>query len=585
MNETATAKLDWRVLLAFWAVVATLLAVRAVLTLPHMSLYGDHDDVMRLVTASDLLHGQPWQDTIQHRDDAPFGSQMHWSRLVDAPLALLMAPFAPPLAHHVAAIAWPLLLMLPMLALCATIILRLVPTVGQVTAIALPVVTLAILIEFMPGRVDHHNVQVVLALVVLLALLAGRDRIIGAIVAGVAMATSLAIGLETLLVAVTAAACYALLWTWHPARYRRPLIAFGAALLLGAGAHFLIATSPMRYAEFACDMLSPVQLTALALGVAALVAAAIIGSRFASYWQRFALLAVGGAVALGLTQLWFPGCLFSPYSSLPSEMSEVLFSTIKEVQSLWTRLSMDPATGVAFALPILIAVPVTAWNAWRGRGETRVDWLITFAFLITSAVVMLVQMRGARIAAPFALPAAASVIVLARAAYLRSPVLMNALKMVGAWVLFAGILQFAAISGLATLLTPQSATASATTALPREMVEKAFTILLPPAWATLAALPPGSVMAPPAIDVYVLLNTPHSVVSLGFHRNIQGYMDMRTFMAGNDEAAARDIAEKRGLDYVLTYDGIEGFEAIATWPWLELVSPPDEPIHIYRVNL
>ena len=45
---------------------------------------------MRLVQVRDLLQGQGWFDVFLHRMNAPYGLAMHWSRLVDGPLALLV---------------------------------------------------------------------------------------------------------------------------------------------------------------------------------------------------------------------------------------------------------------------------------------------------------------------------------------------------------------------------------------------------------------------------------------------------------------------------------------------------------------
>src|SRR3569623_49710 len=57
--------------------------------------YVDPDDVMRLVQVRDLLGGQSWFDLHQYRIDPPHSPLMHWSRIVDAPLAgsiLLLSP-------------------------------------------------------------------------------------------------------------------------------------------------------------------------------------------------------------------------------------------------------------------------------------------------------------------------------------------------------------------------------------------------------------------------------------------------------------------------------------------------------------
>ena len=45
------------------------------------------DDAMRLVEVRDLIGGQGWFDLFQYRMDPPSGLSMHWSRVIDAPLA------------------------------------------------------------------------------------------------------------------------------------------------------------------------------------------------------------------------------------------------------------------------------------------------------------------------------------------------------------------------------------------------------------------------------------------------------------------------------------------------------------------
>src|SRR5215467_4071610 len=48
------------------------------------------DDAMRLVEVRDLLAGQSWFDLVQHRLAPPDGVNMHWSRLIDLPIAVLI---------------------------------------------------------------------------------------------------------------------------------------------------------------------------------------------------------------------------------------------------------------------------------------------------------------------------------------------------------------------------------------------------------------------------------------------------------------------------------------------------------------
>src|SRR5690606_14704179 len=131
-------------------------------------------------------------------------------------------------------------------------------------------------------------------LVIALALVAHRDRAAGGAVAGLAMATSLAIGLETLPILVAAAAVEACLWLAEPDRYRGALISFGTAFAFGTLGHFLLATAPAQYAAISCDMLSITYVTPALLGGLGLVAVASIGGALKSPWQRFMALAVAG---------------------------------------------------------------------------------------------------------------------------------------------------------------------------------------------------------------------------------------------------------------------------------------------------
>ena len=48
---------------------------------------GDTDDNMRIMQVRALLNGQGWYDLRQYRLNPPTGANIHWSRLVDLPIA------------------------------------------------------------------------------------------------------------------------------------------------------------------------------------------------------------------------------------------------------------------------------------------------------------------------------------------------------------------------------------------------------------------------------------------------------------------------------------------------------------------
>src|SRR5258708_37384364 len=78
------------------------------------------DDAMRLAEVRDLLAGQDWFDLTQYRLNPPDGVLMHWSRLIDLPLAALIrlgeTVMSSALAERVAVVVWPTALLLAFLA-------------------------------------------------------------------------------------------------------------------------------------------------------------------------------------------------------------------------------------------------------------------------------------------------------------------------------------------------------------------------------------------------------------------------------------------------------------------------------------
>src|SRR5436305_140468 len=56
---------------------------------------GDTDDNMRIMQVRGLLHGQGWYDLRNYRMNPPYGANIHWSRLVDLPIAGLILTLRP----------------------------------------------------------------------------------------------------------------------------------------------------------------------------------------------------------------------------------------------------------------------------------------------------------------------------------------------------------------------------------------------------------------------------------------------------------------------------------------------------------
>ena len=179
---------------------------------------GDNDSLLRLVEIRDLIGGQAWFDLHQYRMGPPGGFVMHWSRLVDAPIAAIIVVVSaltgkPATGETVALFAWTT----PLMAAALTLLLRIARSVYDEWTImpAFIICTAALHFSgvFAPGDIDHHNVQLTLCLAAITALIAGRGHIAG-IATGTACALMLAVGMETLpyvaVAGMTAAATYLL---------------------------------------------------------------------------------------------------------------------------------------------------------------------------------------------------------------------------------------------------------------------------------------------------------------------------------------------------------------------------------------
>lgn len=538
--------IDWRLVAIAFVVTAGVLVVRAVTQSATVPLFNDTDDAMRLVQVRDLLAGQAWFDLTQHRLNAPDGASMHWSRLVDASLAglvLLFSPLGMANAEIIAAYVWPLLLLLAMLIASAGLAVRLGGREAELPGVLLPAFSLVTLTEFIPGRIDHHSVQIVLTLVMAWCALGAISRPVMAIWSGIAAATALAIGTESLPVVIAAILAFGIGWV-ADARLARALRLFGLSFAGATLLHFLAALPPDRWTSVACDALSLTYLAvAFAIG-AGLVLCAVLPFGQRPVWQRLlAGLAVGGIVAASLV-LAFPQCLRGPYANLDSWLLSNWIGHIEEAKPLWSAFAASPAFLIAALLPVLLALATVLWQLSHADGRRGV-WLVYLGFLGFTALVMLLQVRGVRLALPLALPAVAVAISLLRGAYMRRNVVAG-IGLLLAWFTGAGLAVGLAVNALAPPKPAVSDGGSATDLASCRM---------PASYAALAALPPGRIISLIDLGAHILAYTPHAVVGAPYHRNVAGISDTFAFFNG-PEQDARTIAERRGLDLVVVCSGM-----------------------------
>ncbi|MEA2907516.1 MAG: hypothetical protein QOI12_4903 [Alphaproteobacteria bacterium] len=514
------------------------------------SLHTNHgfstDDAMRLVQVRDFLAGQGWFDLTQYRLSPPEGVAMHWSRLIDLPLAALIAAGAVVLpaaqAEQVAAVVWPAGLLLIVLAGVARLARELAGDAAARLALIFVALMAPVLQHFRPGAIDHHNVQLVLLVWPLALALGSRWR--GSAIAGGMCALSLAIGQEMTPAIAAIAGTVGMRWVIRGESVKQGTAAFALAFAAATLALFALTVAPALYAVPACDALSIVQVTAAITGGAGLAALTVMAGT-ASIGRRLA-----GATVLGLgiattMVLAFPACLGDPYAHLDPRLSTLWLSNVNEARSIFSMLRDIPQEVPAyFGLPAAALVLALA-QGLRLRDDARWIWILCIAGLAALSLVALWQVRGAAAANAVAL-------VLVPAA------LVRAWPVPGDRAVFLGLGRAALAAALVlnplTLIALGSAAARALDMAggarrPIVIAEGPGTCRRAADYAPLASLPRGLVLGFIDAGPFLLMETPHAVLAAPYHRNVRGNSAMLdVFLARPDQAVAR--LDALGVAYV-----------------------------------
>lgn len=471
-------------LTAFWTGIAW--SDLAALRLPHA------DAMMRLASIRDWLDGQAFSDSVQSRLGPLGGTALPWSRLPELLPATIVRALSPLMgvtrAEIAAVIFWPELLLFAHLLLLGAMARQLsgvsaVPIALAVAALAYPAIDL-----FLPGRIDQHGLQIVLAEAVLLALLTRRLAL-----AGFASAMSVTIGLETAPVLVAAMTWLAVLWV----RQARPVASFGAGLLLAA----LLALALLRpqiWPADRCDGFTPPVLALLLmLGGFWLVLAGLTPRLPDLRWRAGAAL-LTGALVLAASWLAAPACFGNAYAPADAALMRIW----SEGPTLGGRLVAE--LGLATS-----ALAAALWLAWSARSEAATLALLAIAAAVISAAI---DLRAAWIASALAAPVLAQLIL----ATTRRGVAWQ----VGAWLASIGLL-WQAVGDVALRTTPPEAACSDRRTL-----------------AALDRLDTGAFAAPLDLSAYLIGATQHRSLGGPSRRNLAGNRALAVLFRAAPGAAA-----------------------------------------------
>jgi hypothetical protein len=502
------------------------------------------DDAMRLVQVRDWIGGQGWFDLFQHRLDPP-GASMHWSRVVDVPLAALILLLRPLIGTHgaetVTLFLWPLLLFAAALVLVAAIARQLSGSLAnaQITAVVLAVLSAPALIHFRPGAIDHHNAQIVLLLALVLLTSQIEQSAVKAALGGLVASLSLAIGIEMLpAIAAIGIAVFGL-FIWRGASVSRQIGAFGAAL---AASSLLLAPALLPLPSLAlpvCDAFGGPVLLLVAGGGISLMIMVGIDRLHSTLRLRLATGAASAIALIGAFLSLFAGCIASPYAQLDPLVTSFWVDKVVESMSLATMLQLTPQKVLGFYGFPLMTMGFSAAALIRSNPPGRFRWIVGIMALAALIGLSFWEMRAAAAASMVAAPvfAASLVILWPTLAPGRSLVLL---------ALAVSPASFAAL-GLSArplidlVFKPQMTIAE----------RDASTCQTVSDVASMTRLPRGRVMAPIDLGPMILVDTDHAVFAAPYHRNNDGIVAMLELMLA-PVPAARQILSDRRVDYVVT---------------------------------
>lgn len=380
-------------------------------------IYADVDDRLRAAQIGRLMSGEVgWFDPVLPFIAMPEPYLSPWSRLVDLPYVLLGRLFSvfttPDRALDLPYLLWPPVMLIAFCYLAFSVARRLLGgalpsrrTEALVFAAMAMLMAFAVL-EFVPRRIDHHNVQLVL----LAAMAAGLTRwdAKGGLLLGAASAASVAVGLECLPFVVVVFGALACSYMLNAKAAR--VVLLNASIGMGIGTIVLAAAflGPAGILAEQCDAFSAPQIS-LMLGLSLALGGICLPSRMpVSPVVRVLLLAIPSLAVLALVALLFPACLAGPYAMIDPLSRLYWFDRIDQERGLFHLLQSgrESAAGVFVLLAgvLLLLLPMVVAKARAGAASFLALYVLAAASLLL-ALLMVRYIRFPAALAPLFLPA------------------------------------------------------------------------------------------------------------------------------------------------------------------------------------
>jgi asparagine N-glycosylation enzyme membrane subunit Stt3 len=501
---------------------------------------GDSDNYMRLAEVRDLLAGQGWFDMLQHRVNPPAGLHSHWSRLADLPyvlpILLLRLFMSAELAERLTIVTVPPLLLLLTMIATARLADRLAGGAAAVCTALLLIVAPQVLAQFVPGRIDHHGLQILL-LVVTVSSAAGPDRLRHGSIAALGAALSLAVGLETAPYLAAVAAWMAVRWIVAGDEVRGKTLGFFVGLTVAVPLLFFLTVPAADWPALRTDALGLGHVIILVTGSLAWAASAAATSN-RPFGQRS--LAGGVAALVGLiASLRYPGLLSDPYAGVDPLLRHLWIDNLSETRSIAEQWARSPAVALAEIWFVASSAVAALVLAIRSRDRWRDNFLLLGLLALIGIVLTIWQLRANAMATSVAIPTAAAFLARLWARWRRHQA--SVLPLAAAALALNPIL----VVALASVLK----SGSGTSARPRAMND-AGRCDQSGDFAPLERQPPGLILGPIDQSATLLVRTNHRVLAAPNHRNAAENGLVYRILTTTPEAAA-PLAQRLRVDFVV----------------------------------
>lgn len=568
-------------------------------------VFSGPDDFMRLHQVQNWIAGQGWFDLRAHRMYPSVGADIHWTRLVDVPIAAIAGFFnyftGLVASSRIAAIVWPFILFMlavtSMIAICE----RLAGKESRLLALFFFVLSINTLAEFKPGRLDHHNVQILLLILILLGVARGLGKYSNYFVGGF-IAFSITVGLDSIIPIIGVLGYITLEWLFQKPGSMNRFLQTGIAISISSIGLYVASFPAERwFSNNSCDGFSLVFLSALLLVSAALVILALISNRTLLNGKNafvFRLTSGGFLFAVIMILLFslFPHCLDGPLGTVGQELQTRWLDKISEAKGLIDRYPENPAYWIAQAIFLSIMLSVTALVLIKKvtkKSELAVLGFVVFICILGTFYQTRILRTGLYSVIPFCVIFASMSWKWLEQNFAHKKVMQYVGQ--GMICLIMTSTFWVTIGTATSFFTNKSGNLGVSETAKSDQPEEIIACTSELAFGELQNYKNSHIISDLNTAPAVLVHTKHSVEAGSYHRNGASILNVLSFFEGSTRQA-KQIADDRAADFVvichedipqkLADEGLTVATAIGTNQlpkWLEWVSKPDSSLAVLKV--